>query len=139
VSKQAVYAFEVGVKGTDWTGIVNARTAGQAKSWYHRQVTEAWPSIPYTAITCRKVGAPESSEGFVRNAEYRGVPHVRCGQRVLVCGKARGVIVGHNGSANFDVLFDADSPLYPNVRGNVHPAECQFIDEDVRQVEAHPQ
>lgn len=123
--RREVFAFEVSVKGTEWTRVVNASTSGQAKAWYHAEVSDPWPEIPFTAIRCRKLGPAQSSEEFLRNAEYRGVPEVRCGQRVLV-GKARGVIVGHNSSANFDVLFDADSPLFPNVRCNVHPAQCRF-------------
>ena len=99
---------------------VNARTAGQAKNDYHRQVTDAWPDVPYTAMRCRKIGAPQTSEAFRRNAAYRGMPDVHCGQRVTV-GEARGVIVGHNASANFDVLFDADSPKYAGMKLNVHP------------------
>lgn len=122
-----VYAFECSVVGTDWKRIVNARSAGKAKADYRRDVREPWPSIPFTAIRCRKVGAPHSSEQFIWNAQRRGMPNVRCGQRVAV-GEARGVIVGHNSSANFDVLFDEDSPRCPNERLNVHPSEvtlCQ--------------
>lgn len=50
------------------------------------------------------------------------MPNVRCGQRVHV-GEARGVIVGHNESANFSVLFDLDSPKYPGAILSVHPGE----------------
>ena len=115
-----LFAFEVSVKGTNWTKIVNARTAGQAKRDYHLDVRESWPDVPYTAMRCRKVGAPHTSEQFKLNAQYRGMPGVRCGQRVKV-GDARGVIVGHNDSANFDVLFDDDSPKYAGMRLNCHP------------------
>ena len=116
----ALFAWEVSVKGTDWTKIVNARTAGQAKRDYHLDVRDAWPDVPYTAMRCRKIGAPHTSERFKHNARYRGMPEVRCGQRVKV-GDARGVIVGHNDSANFDVLFDDDSPRYAGMRLNCHP------------------
>lgn len=119
-----IFAFEVNVKGTDWHKVINARTAGKAKVEYWREVTDPWPSIPFTAIRCRKLGAPQSSEQFIRNAEYRRMPGVRCGDRVR-CGEARGVIVGHNSSANFDVLFDDDSPRYPGERLNVHPSEVE--------------
>lgn len=113
-------AYEVSVKGTDWTQIVNARTAGKAKREYHLQVVDAWPDVPYTAMRCHKIGAPQTTEAFRRNAAYRGMPDVRCGQRVTV-GEARGAIVGHNASANFDVLFDDDSPKYAGMKLNVHP------------------
>lgn len=121
-----IYSFEVSVKGTDWTRTVNARTAGQAKSEYHRDLCDPWPDIPFTAIRCRKIGEPHTSERFNHNARYRGMPDVKCGQRVKV-GEARGVIVGHNSSANFDVLFDGDSPKYAGLRLNCHPDSCEML------------
>lgn len=121
----ALFAWEVSVKGTDWTKIVNARTAGQAKHDYHLDVRNAWPDVPYTAMRCRKIGAPHTSERFKHNARYRRMPDVRCGQRVKV-GEARGVIVGHNESANFDVLFDADSPKYAGLKLNCHPSGVEL-------------
>jgi hypothetical protein len=36
------------------------------------------------------------------------------------------VIVGHNSSANFDVLFDDDSPRYAGNTLNVHPSEIKL-------------
>ena len=104
------FAFEVWVYDRrDFNRVVNARSAGKAKSQY-----------------LRKVGAARTSESFMRNAAYRGMPYVECGNRVLV-GNARGVIVGHNSSANFDVLFDDDSPKYPGLTLNVHPSEVTLV------------
>lgn len=117
----AVFAFEVSVVGTDWTEIVNARTSGAAKAGYWRRVSEAWPDVPFTAVRARKVGRPVSSNEFVRCAEYRGVV-VRCGDRVTV-GADRGVVIGHDASANFRVLFDADSPRFANQQLSVHPSD----------------
>lgn len=113
------------MKGTDWTKTVNARTAGQAKRDYHLDVRDAWPDVPYTAMRCRKIGTPHTSERFKHNARYRGMPDVQCGQRVKV-GEARGVIVGHNDSANFDVLFDDDSPKYAGLKLNCHPSGVEL-------------
>lgn len=124
-SASAVFAWEVSVKGTDWTSTVNARTSGQAKRQYHLDVLDAWPNVPYTTLRCRKIGAPCTSKDFKSNARYRGMPDVRCGQRVKV-GEARGVIIGHNSSANFDVLFDVDSPKYSGLRLSCHPAELEL-------------
>lgn len=115
-----LFSWEVSVKGTDWTKIVNANTSGQAKSEYHRDVLDAWPDVHYTAMRCRKLGAPHTSEQFLSVARHRGLPQLRCGQRVKV-GQARGVIVGHNASANFNVLFDEDSPKYAGLKLNCHP------------------
>jgi hypothetical protein len=124
-----VSAFEVSVKGTTWSAIVNASSPGKAKGSYHREVCDAWPDVPYTAMRCRKMGGPHSSEQFLNNARYRGMPGVRCGQRVLV-GEERGVIVGHNASANFDVLFDADSK-YRGQTLNVHPESIVLVGRNV--------
>lgn len=124
--KNQVFAFEVSVVGTDWTKIVNTRTAGKAKYQYWLDVTDAWPDVPITAMRARKVGEPHTSEAFERNAKYRGLPNVKCGQRVKV-GNDEGVIVGHNSSANFDVLFDDDSPKYSGQRLNVHPQGIEII------------
>ena len=121
----AVFAFEVSVAGTDWTCLVNERTPGRAKKTYWYQVVDAWPDVPFTAMRCRKLGPPQNTREFKRTAEYRGLPHVNCGDRVQV-GQAGGVIVGKNSSANFDVLFDVDAPEYRGLRLNVHPAEILF-------------
>lgn len=118
-----VSAFLVSVAGTDWSQVVNHRTAGKAKVEYWHSVRESWPDVPYTAMRVRKIGLPRSSDRFVHNANYRGLPCVRCGDRVIV-GTARGVIVGHNSSANFDVIFDDDSPKYAGLKLNVHPNDC---------------
>lgn len=121
----ALFAWEVSVKETGWTKIVNARTSGQAKRDYHLDVRDAWPDVPYTAMRCRKIGAPHTSERFEHNARYRGMLDVKCGQRVKV-GEARGVIAGHNESANFDVLFDDDSPKYAGMKLNCHPSSVEL-------------
>lgn len=123
MSDNQVFAFEVSVVDAPWPGqIINHRTRGKAKAAYYSELQDCWPDIPFTALRARKIGQPQSSAQFIRNAEYRRLPEMRCGQRVTV-GKARGVIVGHNSSANFDVLFDDDSPRYPGEVLNVHPSE----------------
>jgi hypothetical protein len=124
-----VFAFKVSVKGTDWTKIINARTAGKAKYQYWLDVTDCWPDVPITAMRARKynAGRPYTSPEFERNAKYRGMPEIKCGQRVKV-GNSLGIIVGHNSSANFDVLFDDDAPKYGGQTLNVHPQEIELID-----------
>lgn len=119
--EMTVFAFDVWVTGTVWSQVVNERTAGRAKARYWIDVKESWPSIPFTAIRARKLGPPLSSQEFQRCADRRGVTF-RCGQRVTV-GIDRGVIVGHNSSANFDVLFDDDSARFAGLTLNVHPAD----------------
>lgn len=107
--------------------IYNRATSGQAKADHFRHVRDAWPDTKFTDIRVRKVGEPHSSERFIANAKYRGMPDVRCGQPVKV-GDSHGTIVGHNSSANFDVLFHDGK--YKGLTLNVHPMEvelCQAI------------
>ena len=125
-SPSACFAFEVWVKTRpEFRRTINARSAGKAKSDYLCDLNESWPDYKFTDLAVRRLGLPRTSEGFTRNAAYRGVPDVRCGQRVIV-GKGRGTIVGHNCSANFDVLFDDDSPDYPGLTLNVHPSSVEY-------------
>lgn len=126
MSTSRVAAFECNVKGTDWQQVVHARTAGKAKSEYLRHVRDAWPEVPYTAVTVRCLGVPRTDSEFARVAAYRGMPHVRIGDRVQV-GDCCGAIVGHNRSANFDVLFDDDAPKYAGQVLNVHPASVVML------------
>jgi hypothetical protein len=120
------FAFECfPKKREDWKTIINARSRGKAKSQYYRSVTECW-EMDYRDIMCRKIGKPITNERFIHNAKYRGMPDIKCGQPVKV-GEARGVIVGHNSSANFNVLFDDDSVKYAGLTLNVHPQDVELI------------
>ena len=113
-----VFAFACRVAWAPQWGetIYNAASAGKAKLEHWRAVDDAWPGTKFTDVRARKIGAPHTSEAFRRNAQYRGMPDIKCGDRVLV-GDRVGVVVGHNSSANFDVLFDSGWRL------NVHPSE----------------
>ena len=116
-----VYAFACRVDGAAWgETTINALSRGEAKVRYWRDVSESWENVKYTDVRARKVGPAHTSERFLHNARYRGMPDVRCGDEVTV-GKHQGVIVGHNSSANFDVLFTT-GPWTSNTL-NVHPSE----------------
>lgn len=122
-----VFAFQCfPAKRPDWGRIVNAETASKARYDYWLDVSESWPEIKYTEIRSRKVGPAHTSEAFARNAAYRGMPAVRCGDPVKV-GDDRGVIVGHNSSANFDVLFDTGR--FAGQRLNCHPATVTVLEK----------
>lgn len=121
-----VFAFDVWVAGTDWHKTINARNAGKAKYDYFLDVTDAWADIPYTRMRARKLGLPESTERAIRVAKYRNRPELKCGIRVRAEGGI-GVIVDGNSSANFDVLFDDDSPRYAGERLNCHPAYIELV------------
>lgn len=127
-----IYAFECTVKDAPWgwaPTVINSTTASKAKVEYWRDVTDSWPDVPFIDVRVRKVGGPHTSEQFVRNAHYRGMPEVKCGQRVRVkssAGDSLGYIVGHNSSANFNVLFD-EGRLAGGTY-NVHPSEIILAD-----------
>lgn len=121
-----LFSFELSVKGAPWgPTTINAASAGKAKAIYLSDVRDAYPDMPYTLLRVRRMGRPQTTEDFIRCATYRGLPNVRCGDRVRV-GRGTGAIVGHNSSANFDVLFDMDSPEYAGLVLNVHPASLEF-------------
>lgn len=115
-----VRAYLCGVKGTNWAAVINHESRGKAKYW-HRLV-DAWPDVPFTAVTCKVRGEPHTPESFLRTARYRGMPDLRCGRRVRLHGGKVGTLVGSNDSANFDVLVDGQV-------WNVHPADiAQVLD-----------
>lgn len=120
-----LFAFACRLRGSEHETTYNARTAAAAKYQFHLDIRDPCPDAKWTDIRVRKVGGPHTSAGFMRTATYRGMPDVRCGQRVRV-GDANGVIVGHNSSANFDVLFDADSRYGAQVL-NVHPSDIRCL------------
>lgn len=131
----AVFAFECRVKGTSTGGtIVHDRTRSKARYSYLLNVRDCYPDITFADIDVRKVGAPITTEAFKRTAAYRGMPDLRVGQRVKVRVyrdgvnvEARGAIVGHNDSANFEVLFDDDSPVFAGATLNVHPGDLVLL------------
>jgi hypothetical protein len=107
-------SFQCSIDGEHWT-IINAMSRGAAKSRFY---TDLDGDFPFTAIKCRANGEPYTSTEFKRNAEYRGISFAHCGMKVVVNG-CNGVIVGHNSSANLDVLFlDGD---YRGLTLNCHP------------------
>lgn len=129
-----VFAFEVRHRHAPagMARIINARSRGQAVAEYLSDIRDCWPDVQYTDLRAHKLGAPYTSDAFKRNAAYRGMPDVRCGQRVRACG-ALGVIVGHNDCANFDVLFDDDT-RFKGLTLNVHPSDIELVHEEPRQL-----
>lgn len=119
-----IRAFECNVRGEQWHKVYNHVSAGKAKAEYLRQVRDSWESVRYVDITVRAIGPAQTSEGFLRNCEYRGVSW-RCGDRVRV-GEDLGALVGHNSSANFDVLFETGK--YAGQVLNVHPGSIQLAE-----------
>ena len=129
VPKREVFAWECNVRGKDWQRTINHLTAGKARYEYLLDLRDAWPDATFADITVRKIGPAHTSEAFRRTAAYRGMPDLKCDTRVEVCSgsqRAMGVIVGHNDSANFDVLFYEDTYFKGGI-GNVHPSELRPV------------
>ena len=105
---------------TDYRRVVNHRTASGAKREAWRDLRDPCPDVRWTDLRVRVNGPAVTSPDFARVADRRGLPDARCGDRVRV-GDAHGTIVGHNDSANFDVLFDDDAPCHAGQVLNVHP------------------
>lgn len=123
-----VFAFEVSILGDpDSVSTINAKSRGQAKSRYYTDLIDVLPELSFTELRTRKIGPPVTTKAFQHTAAYRGMPNVKCGQKVRV-GDSLGVIVGSNCSANFDVLFDESDRDYPGKILNVHPAGLELVD-----------
>lgn len=129
MADRQVFAWECNVRGKNWQSTINHLTASKARYRYLLDLRDAWPDATFADITVRKIGPAHTSEAFKRTAAYRGRPELTCGARVEVCSggeRALGFIVGHNDSANFDVLFDEDTYFKGGV-GNVHPSELRVL------------
>lgn len=126
-----IHSFACRVAGCPEFGetIYNATSRGRAKREHHLQVSEPWPGVKFTDIRVRKLGAAHTSEAFRRTAEYRGLPNLRCGHEVRV-GLSQGAVLGHNSSANFDVLFHAGP--YAGQTLSVHPQELEILSVSAR-------
>lgn len=120
-----VFAFEVWpVWKPEWSTVVNHRTAGKAKAEMFSDLRESY-DLPFTDMRARKIGRPRTDSMFAHVAQMRGMPELRCGQRVSFLSKGEsvsGVLVDAGGGANFGVLCDKDS-IWPNQRVYVHPSE----------------
>lgn len=124
-------SYEVWIEGhDDFRATINAFSGAKARWKYAARLKDAgWPVI-WKLLRCRSLGGPQSSKEFVRVASMRGLPNVRCGDRITLINGARGVITGHH-DAYFEVEFDRDSPGYAGTRGNVHPGECVIETQSV--------
>lgn len=114
MNKNELRCFKVSIDGQHWTNI-NALSRGEAKSRFFRNYDM---DIEYTWLRCRSEGLPYTSEDFIRNAKYRNIEFAYCGMKVTVNG-CTGFIVGHNSSANLDVLFTDGK--YKGMTLNCHP------------------
>lgn len=120
-------AYGVRIRGWNHETTIHAYSAGKAKRYYFTGLD--LDGVEFTDLRARVLGPPRTTDGITRTAKYRGVEFVRAGMRVQI-GDDWGVIVSHNSSLNWDVLFDDDS-RYPGQTHNCHPHwEIAYYDED---------
>lgn len=121
----AVRSFHVWPKSRpDFGADVHARTAGQAKAKYFTDLRESWPGVPYTDLRVHVVPTVET-EAFANLREYRRVPWLKLGMRVVVAGRP-GRVVGHDSSANLRVLLDGSDAVW-----SAHPhSEVTYLADD---------
>ncbi len=106
-------------------------SAAKAKYLYFIQSDDVFNCSFFELLKHLKVrclGGPETSEEFIKNAEYRQIPFAHCGMAVKVGGML-GHIVGHNSSANLDVLFAEGK--YRGMVLNCHPhSDVEYYSAD---------
>lgn len=70
-------AFEVGVRGKDWTRPIQAESAGKAKYEYLRDIRESWPDVSFQHLTCRAIKSmpPTRTELAHREADAFNLAH----------------------------------------------------------------
>lgn len=113
------------VNHQDWGTVINHITAEKAKSVYWR---DAEDSFRYLDIRARLHGLPHTSDQFKSMCEYRKIPFAYCGMKVTIGGE-EGYIVGHNESANLNVLFLQGK--YKGQTLSCHPhSEVVYYDKD---------
>ena len=115
-----LFSWSVRHRANDYSSTINHATRGGAIAEYLRDVRDCWPDVKFTDLRARKLGPAHTSSRLSRVAQYRGMPWVRAGMRVTVCGDMHGAIVDGNDSANFDVLLDGGCIV------NCHPNDLKF-------------
>lgn len=93
--------YKCSLDGKHWWSTF-ATSTGQAKQAYIHML-DGCADDCFLSIICR-VDSPKTTQAFKDNAKYRGIPFAYVGMNVKVHGN-KGIIVGHNSSANLDVYF----------------------------------
>jgi hypothetical protein len=123
---QELKSYGVYIEGSEHHSTINALSPGHAKSIFLYDLD--LDGVAYTDLRCLSLGDVFTSDDFKRVAKYRDIPFAYCGMRVEVDGKP-GVIIGHNSSANLDVLFE-DKTI-----SNCHPNwKVKYFDKDYNEV-----
>jgi hypothetical protein len=101
----------------DHSTTVVARSAGAAKYRQWLKIVDSWSEMPFTAMRARAAPGYHEQPGFRDCMIYRGIPFAQLGMRVRFDDGKMGTLVGHNSSANLDVIMDGDGEVL-----NCHPA-----------------
>ncbi len=116
----------------DHESIVAAPTAGAAKYRKWLDIKECWEDTPITSMRARRVREYVEPAGFRSCVDGRGIAFARIGMRVQLSDGTSGRIVGHNSSANLDVLVG-------RVVYNVHPLwRVTYFDEGGEVIQMPP-
>lgn len=110
----------------EWVSVVNAKSRGAAISEKLAICRDVGWEVSFIDFRARALGGVRTSEDFKRCATMRGRPDLRCGMRVKV-QESFGVLVGHNESANFLVLFETGSQ-HGGLTLPVHPNDLEVCD-----------
>lgn len=124
--KTILRAYECSLDGKHWSTI-NALSKGKAKSEFLSDID--W-DVRYIDVRCRVLGDVKfhTPEGFKKNARYRNIPFAYCGMKVELSGSF-GWIVGHNCTANLNVLFYTGEYIGQTL--NCHPNwMLKYFDEE---------
>lgn len=119
-------AYSCTVVGTNWDTVVHALTREKARYLYWRQVTDAWPDTPFTAIRARLLGLPRTTEKFHHTALYRKA-WFRIGDKVRV-GNSIGFVADSDDSANF--VIHVISGEWANRIVHVHISEIHPVETE---------
>lgn len=106
--------YKCSLDGEHWMSF-NATSSGKAKMQFFNYLEGDYN---YLYIKCKVGGKIYTSDEFKRNAKYRNIEFAYCGMVVEVDGK-KGIIVGHNSSANLNVWFTEGK--YKDQVMNCHP------------------
>jgi hypothetical protein len=104
--------------------ILNGISEGYVKSKFYKNLKD-FLKIKFTDVRVKLLGAPYSSEGFLKNAKYRNLPNLRCGDLVDVNGNL-GYVIGYGSSALIEIIFEKYQNK-KNVTLFVHPDEIKMV------------
>lgn len=115
----------------NYSRTITTTSPGKARYDYYMDIRDCYDMTFFEFIKKSKVysnGLPYTSPEFIQNAIYRRIPFAKCGMMVKGEGLI-GYIVGHNSSANLDVLVTEGQ--YKGGVVNMHPnSNVQYFNQN---------